>query len=322
MKKLAALLIVTGAFCTSFNKQSLYVKPVLRTVVIDAGHGGTLHGTRGLISKEEDVTLEVALKLGEAIKKEFPDVKVVYTRTEAGTVGNATTLKEDLHNRAQIANQAKGDLFISIHCDATQKPPGGYYEKRVIGHKKVLGYVGKGKKKKKKMITVPIYESYWVKNMVIGATTYIWLAKKTEDKTKAINQKDDDGGGDLEDSTVEWDTQSPEARIRAQLYVQKYFNKSATLAELIENEFAKAGRKTWGVKQRDKGIQVLEATGMPSVLVEIGYLTNKEEEEYLNSDNGQDEVVGNIVNALSQYKQQLEAGKPAVNTAADSAKQN
>src|ERR1022692_3063130 len=111
MKKLAALLIVIGTFCTSFNKHPFYVKPVLRTIVIDAGHGGTLHGTRGLISKEEDVTLEVALKLGEAIKKEFPDTKVVYTRTEAGTVGNATTLKEDLHNRAKIANQAKGDLF-------------------------------------------------------------------------------------------------------------------------------------------------------------------------------------------------------------------
>jgi N-acetylmuramoyl-L-alanine amidase len=322
MKKLAALLIVIGIFCTSFNKYPSYAKPLLRTVVIDAGHGGNLHGTHGLISKEEDVTLDVALKLGEAVKKEFPDIKIVYTRTEAGTVGNATTLKEDLHNRAQIANQAKGDLFISIHCDATQKPAGGYYDKRVIGHKKKLMYVGRGKRRRKKMVNAPIYESYWVKNMVIGATTYIWKAQKTEDKTNAINQKDEDGGGDLEDSTVEFDTQSPEARIRAQLYVQKYFNKSATLAALIEDEFEKAGRKTWGVKQRDRGIQVLQATGMPSVLVEIGYLTNKEEEEYLNSDKGQQEVVENIVSALGVYKQQLEGGKPALNTPADSIKQN
>src|ERR1700676_1166715 len=113
MKKLAALLIVIGTFCTSFNKYPSSANPMLRTIVIDAGHGSILHGTRGLISKEEDVTLDVALKLGEAVKKEFPDIKIVYTRTEAGTVGNATTLKEDLHNRAQIANQAKGDLFIS-----------------------------------------------------------------------------------------------------------------------------------------------------------------------------------------------------------------
>jgi N-acetylmuramoyl-L-alanine amidase len=324
IKKLAALFIVIITFCfiSAFNKPTPNVKPLLRTIVIDAGHGGALHGTRGLISKEEDVTLEIALKLGEAIKKEFPDIKVVYTRTTAATVENAATLKEDLHNRAKIANDAKGDFFISIHCDATQKPAGGYYEKRVIGHKKKMEYVGKGKKRKKKMVNAPIYESYWVKNMVIGATTYIWKAEKTEDKTNAINQKDEDGGGDLEDSTVEWDTQSPEARIRAQLYVQRYFKKSATLATMIEEEFTNAGRKTWGVKQRDKGIQVLQATGMPSVLIETGYLTNKEEEEYLNSDKGQDEIVQNIISALSRYKQQLESAKPAVSVPADSIKQN
>ena len=228
MKRMAAFIALTGIvfLITSFKKHSPESKPALRTIVIDAGHGGDFHGTRGLISKEEDVTLDIALKLGEAIKTEFPDIKVVYTRTTASNVGGATTLKEDLHNRAQIANQAKGDLFISIHCDATVKPPGGYYEKRVIGHKKKLEYVGKGKHKRKKMVNAPIYESYWVKNMMIGATTYIWKAEKTTDKTNAINQKDEDGGEDFTDSTVEWDTESPEARIRAELYEQRYFKKS------------------------------------------------------------------------------------------------
>jgi N-acetylmuramoyl-L-alanine amidase len=313
IKKWAASLFFIGLFCfgTSFTypfdqKQ----KPsTIRTIVIDAGHGGNFHGTRGLISKEEDVTLAIALKLGDKIKKEFPNVKVVFTRTDEGSVLNATSLKEDLHNRAQIANQAKGDLFISIHCDATPRPAGGYYEKRVIGHKKKLEYVGRGRKRRKKWVTVPIYESYWVKNMMTGATTYIWKAEKMEDKTNAINQKDEEGGGDLQDSTIEWDTESPEAKIRAQLYEQKYFKKSAILAALIEDEFSNAGRRTWGVKQRDKGIQVLQATGMPSVLVETGYLTNKEEEEYLNSDKGQDEVVTNIVAALGRYKKQLETAK-------------
>ena len=313
IKKWAASLFFIGLFCFSSSFTSIHEqnqKPsTIRTIVIDAGHGGNFHGTRGLISKEEDVTLAIAIKLGDAIKKEFPNVKVVFTRTNDGSVLNATSLREDLHNRAQIANQAKGDLFISIHCDATPKPPGGYYEKRVIGHKKKLEYVGRGKKRRKKLVTVPIYESYWVKNMMTGATTYIWKAEKMEDKTNAINQKDEEGGGDLQDSTIEWDTESPEAKIRAQLYEQKYFKKSAILAALIEDEFATAGRRTWGVKQRDKGIQVLQATGMPSVLVETGYLTNKEEEEYLNSDKGQDEVVSNIVAALGRYKKQLETAK-------------
>jgi N-acetylmuramoyl-L-alanine amidase len=328
MKKLAALLIVIGMFCfiTSFNKYPVNIKPVLRTVIIDAGHGGQFHGTKGLISKEEDVTLEIALKLGEAIKKEFSDIKVVYTRTTPTSVNNVSTLKEDLYSRAQIANNAKGDLFISIHCDATPQPAGGYYAKRVIGHKKKLEFVGKGKKKRKKMITVPIYESYWVKNMRIGASVLIWKAGKSSDKINAISQSSEEAGGEFEDSTdtaaQAFDVGSPEAKIRAQLYEQKYLKKSALFGSLIVEEFAKAGRTTLGVYQRDKGIRVLQATGMPSVLIETGYLTNKEEEEYLNSDNGQNEVVQNIISALSRYKQQLESTKPATNAAVDSVKQN
>ena len=324
MKRSAALLMLIVFFCLgiSFSYPVQGQKSTtIHTIIVDPGHGGQFHGTRGLISKEEDVTLEIGLKLGQAIKKEFPNIKVVYTRTTEGSVNDATTLGADLHNRAQIANSAKGDLFISIHCDATPKPAGGYYEKKVIGHKKKLEYVGRGKKRRKKWVTVPIYESYWVKNMMTGATTYIWKADKMEDKTKAITQKDEDSTGELQDSTIEWDTESPEARIRAQLYEQKYFKKSATLATLIEEEFANSGRRTWGVKQRDKGIRVLQATGMPSVLVETGYLTNKEEEEYLNSDKGQDEVVAGIIKALSRYKQQLESNKPLANQTLDSTKQ-
>jgi len=312
VKSMAALFIpALMCFMISFKKDtSSLQKPGLRTIIVDAGHGGQFHGTRGLISKEEDVTLDIALKLGEAIKKEFPDIKVVYTRTAAGSVNNAVTLKEDLHSRAEIANQAKGDLFISIHCDATPKPAGGYYLKRVIGHKKKLEYVGKGKKRKKKMVNAPIYESYWVKNMMTGASVYIWKAEKTSDKVNAINQNEETGSEEFEDSTgnasVEWDTESPEARMRAQLYEQRYFRKSAIFASIVNDEFQKSGRRTLGVMQRDKGIQVLQATGMPSVLIETGYLTNKEEEEYLNSDSGQDEVVQDIIDALKRYKQQIE----------------
>jgi N-acetylmuramoyl-L-alanine amidase len=309
VKKMAALLVLLGSFfsVTSFHQSpsSMQKPPWLRTIVLDAGHGGFLQGTKGLVSREQDVTLDITLKLGEAIKKEFPDIKVVFTRTSDMTVNNAPSLGQDLHNRARIANDAKGDLFISIHCDATPQPPGGYYEKRVIGHKKRMEYVGKGKKKRKKMVNAPIYESYWVKNMRIGTTAFIWKADRSGKKGVAIDQR----GEDIEDSTVVWDTESPEARIREQLYEQKFFKKSATFASLVEDEFDKAGRKVWGVEQRVIGMHVLENTGMPSVLIETGYLTNKEEEEYLNSDTGQAEVVQNIITALQRYKQQLEGGK-------------
>ncbi len=226
-----------------------------------------------------------------------------------------TTCSDDLHGRAQIANQAKGDLFISIHCNATPHPPGGYYEKRVIGHKKKLVYVGKGSKKHKKWVNAPIYESYWVKNTRVGTETYIWKASKQENKNDAISEREE-SGEDVADSTGAasevFDLSSPEARMRATLYEKKYFDNSALFATMVEESFASAGRQSYGVKQRDKGIQVLQATGMPSVLIEVGFLTNKEEEEYLNSAKGQDEVVQNIIDALEHYKNQMEGSSSAV----------
>jgi N-acetylmuramoyl-L-alanine amidase len=284
----------------------------IRTIIIDPGHGGLYPGTRGLISVEKDVTLEISLKLGEAIKNIYPNTKVVFTRTTDACVNNADNLRDDLHGRAQIANQAKGDLFISIHCNATPHPPGGYYEKRVIGHKKKLEYVGKGSKKHKKWVNAPIYESYWVKNTRVGTETYIWKAGKQENKNDAINEREE-SGEDVTDSASQeaFDLTSPEARMRATLYEKKYFDNSALFATMVEESFAAAGRQSYGVKQRDVGIQVLQATGMPSVLIEVGFLTNKEEEEYLNSDKGQDEVVQNIIDALGRYKDQVEGGASA-----------
>ncbi|MEP7278651.1 MAG: N-acetylmuramoyl-L-alanine amidase [Bacteroidota bacterium] len=278
----------------------------IKTVIIDPGHGGLYPGTRGLISTEKNVTLEVSLKLGEAIKNAFPDIRVVYTRTTDDCSGNATNLRDDLQNRARIANDSKGDLFISIHCNATRQPAGGWYAKRVIGHRRKTVMVGRGKKKRKKSIMEPIYESYWVKNTRIGTETYIWKAAKQEDKYKAINRNDETSGENLEDSTAEasaFNSDSPEWIIRTQLYEKRFFTNSYILSSMVEDEFKNSGRVSYGVKQRDVGIQVLQATGMPSILVEIGFLSNKEEEEYLNSNKGQDEVVTDIVEAFRKYKQ-------------------
>ncbi len=299
------VLILSGIVCsfTSFIVYQKNQKPAkLRTIIIDPGHGGADHGTHGLISTEKDVTLDISLKLGKAIQQEFPDVKVVFTRTSDELPGGGTDFRPALLVRADIANKAKGDLFICIHGNSNGKPAGGYYAKRVIGHKKAIRYV----RKRKRTVTVPIYESYWVMNTRIGTETYIWKADRSGFKGTAISQTDE-GEENMEDSTTTlFDLNSPEAKMRAQLYEKKYFNNSALFATLVEEEFKKAGRQSYGVKQRDEGIRVLQATGMPSVLIETGFLTNKEEEEYLNSDKGQDEIVGNIVDALKAYKEQLE----------------
>ena len=85
---------------------------------------------------------------------------------------------------------------------------------------------------------------------------------------------------------------------------------------MVEDEFKNRGRISYGVKQRDVGIQVLQATGMPSILVETGFLSNKEEEEYLNSNKGQEEVVTDIAAAFRKYKQTMESKSGAGKTQA------
>src|SRR5580765_4336676 len=100
-------LMITGLVFLLFSSFSGSGRPSalkVRTIVIDPGHGGMYPGTRGLISSEKDVTLEISLKLGEAIKTNFPNTKIVFTRTTDACVNNATNLHDDLHGRAQIAN--------------------------------------------------------------------------------------------------------------------------------------------------------------------------------------------------------------------------
>lgn len=98
-------------------------------------------------------------------------------------------------------------------------------------------------------------------------------------------------------------------------YTEHFFKKSLDLATLVEEEFIKVGRVSRGVKQRDHtGIWVLQATGMPSVLIEIGFVSNKEEENYLNSPEGQNEIAENILSAVKSYIEKFEVKKPAENT--------
>jgi N-acetylmuramoyl-L-alanine amidase len=86
----------------------------LKTVVLDAGHGGHDTGALGKNSREKDITLSIVLKLRDYIHQNMKDVKVVLTRDDDTFV--------ELHRRARIANEKKADLFISVHCNSTHSP--------------------------------------------------------------------------------------------------------------------------------------------------------------------------------------------------------
>ena len=283
----------------SFKTYPSPQKPQLRTIVIDPGHGGFDPGTRGLIAKEKDIALAIALKLGKALQQAFPDVRIVYTRTTDIMPGNKPTVPDGIRYRAELANRFNGDLFNCIHCNSNGHPAGGYPVKRFLRYR-TLGRSGHKK-------TVPVYATEWVKNTTRGTTTYIWKADRNLKKGDAINEKEElRNGENMGDSTgAAFDMSTPEAMMQAQLYEKKYFANSALFGTLVEKEFIKTGRHSYGVQQRQVGIGVLEATGMPSVLIETGFLTNREEEKYLAGSKGQQEVARNIVNAVRQYREKL-----------------
>jgi len=295
---LALLFIPTTAVLFSFDKEPK--QQVLKTIVIDAGHGimpnGGHNGAKGKYSYEDDICLDISKKLVALINKEFPEIKVIETRPTKNIVS--------LHERADIANQNKGDLFISIHVNAM--PP--IQKKELIGYKTETYYVGKGAKKQKKTRKVPRYRYYEVPNTKAkGTQTYIWGAHKAEDKEIAVRENAPMlAEENYKEKYGDIDVNSPEFIALSLVKTQQFSRRSSTLANMVEQEFAKAGRVSGGPKQRQVGIWVLQATAMPSVLVETGFITNPEEEDYLNSEKGQQEIAQCITNALKNYKTWLE----------------
>lgn len=274
------------------------------TIIVDAGHGGPDPGARGLQTTEAAINLQVSLKLAQALRQQFPDKKILETRTTSALPGNLTNAVAANRYRAEWANRMAGDLFISIHCNAAGKKPGGWYTQKVVGSTPKVRYVKKGKKRVKQTYYVKKYENVWVENTTRGTETYIWAVGKNEQKVSAISDHEEyyseetDPDGEL---TMP-DPNDPAEKARMLIYAQNYFRKSYALATFVEKEFVAGGRVSRGVQQRNhKGIWVLQATGMPSILVEIGFISNREEEEYMMSEAGQEEIVNGIANAVKAY---------------------
>ncbi|TMI68477.1 MAG: N-acetylmuramoyl-L-alanine amidase [Bacteroidetes bacterium] len=299
-------------FLLSFadKNKTLQPKATIKTLIIDPGHGGIDPGARGSFSNEADVALSVSLKFGKALQQEFPDLKIIYTRTTDVMPGNKPTKDQGLRYRADLANSSNGDLFIAIHCNAAPD----IHHRELIGYKKATVMVGKGKKRRKVTKKVPQYRHWNTPNPANGTETYIWAVNKNDIKVNSVNKTEYYGEIDSTDTDVSSNIELPDPsdpleKARMLIYAQQYFRKSLNLADIVEKGFQAQGRTyRGGVKQRnDKGIWVLQATGMPSILVEIGFVSNPEEEKYINSDRGQQEIVDNLVNSFRTYKEKLES---------------
>jgi N-acetylmuramoyl-L-alanine amidase len=258
-----------------------------------------------LRSKEKDVTLAIALKLVDELKRQLPDVKVVPTRT--------TDIYQTPTEKARIANEFKGDLFLCIHADSGPLKTG----RRQTGTRMVTRYKISYIKKKKKKIKVstpyeveePVYEYFKMPLTRTGTSVWIFAAHKTSDKLKAIMGGDESfeiEAGAVDSVDNSFDFSSPQGKIIAAIYAKRYQERSDRLATFVNDEIENTGRPALGVNQRQKGIWVLQATNMPAILVETGFINTPEDEQYINSEKGQQELAEAITKAVKHYKAQVE----------------
>ncbi|MBC7693994.1 MAG: N-acetylmuramoyl-L-alanine amidase [Burkholderiales bacterium] len=282
--------LLTVIFC-SFDKPKDDPKRKVKIIVIDPGHGGKDPGCNGVSCKEKDVALAVSLKLGKLIEENIKDVKVIFTRK--------TDVFVELEDRAKVANDNNADLFISIHCNAAGKPVMVKDKKTGKMRPKMF------KNSRGKMIVVETTNPE-----PFGSETYVMGLKNEEGKMKVAQREN--SAMLLEDNYETkyqgFDPNSEESYIIMSNYTSSYVIQSAGLALKIQDQyFKKAGRVDKGVHRQS--IWVLWRTSMPSVLTEIGYLTNPQEEKFLGSEKGQSYLAACLFRAFRKYKDEQEGIK-------------
>lgn len=233
---------------------SLFAQAGKFVVVIDAGHGGHDPGAIGSITKEKHINLNIALKLGQKIEKGCPGVKVIYTRKRDVFI--------PLDRRAQIANDAKADLFISIHTNALPK-----------------GRIAQG-------------ASTWTLGLARSQAN-LDVAKR---ENSVILYEDD-----YKTRYAGFNPNSAESYIIFEFMQDRYMSQSVKLASLVQKKLKSVSRRIdKGVHQA--GFLVLKASAMPSILVEVGFITTPAEERFLNSSEGVEKMAEGIYQAFIAYR--------------------
>ena len=230
------------------------------TLVIDPGHGGHDAGAIGKFSKEKDINLRTALAFGKYVERNCSDVKVIYTRK------NDVFVKLD--ERAEIANRAKADLFISIHTNSLP-----------------------GKKISRGLETYTLGMHRAADNLEVA---------KRENSVILMEK-------DYKKHYEGFDPNSSESYIIFEFLQDNNMAKSVELAKLVQsNVCSTANRPNKGVKQA--GFLVLRKTSMPSCLIELGYISTSDEERFLNNETHIDEMARGIYQAFIKYKSHYGSG--------------
>ncbi len=253
------LLLCLGAFLPSFSSRPVYAQNNKFTVVIDPGHGGKDPGAVGSSSKEKDIVLSVGLKLGKLIEDNHPDVNILYTRNANYFVA--------LDKRAEIANKAHADLFISIHCNALDRrraSPQG------------------------------------VETFVLG----LHRSKDNLEVAKAENaviMYEDDYSVKYEG----FNPNEPESYIIFEFMANEFLSQSVYLATLVQNQLVTNAKRV-NRSVRQAGFLVLREVAMPSILIELGYISNRQDEKFLKSASGQTSLASSIYQGFKEYKREYD----------------
>lgn len=230
------------------------------TLVIDPGHGGHDVGAMGKFSKEKDINLRTALAFGKYVERNCSDVKVIYTRK--------TDVFVTLHGRAEIANKAKADLFISIHTNSLP-----------------------GKKISRGLETYTLGMHRASDNLDVA---------KRENSVILVEK-------DYKKHYEGFDPNSSESYIIFEFLQDHNMAKSVELAKLVQsNVCSTANRPNKGVKQA--GFLVLRETSMPSCLIELGFISTSDEEKILNTESEVDKMARGIYQAFVKYKNNYNGG--------------
>lgn len=222
------------------------------TVVIDPGHGGVDPGALGRRTKEKDVNMSVSKLLASMINSEYPEVKVIFTRT--------TDVKIPLIERADIANKANADLFISIHSNASKSKTANGCE-----------------------------------TFTLGAGSSVEAKAAAMYENEVILSEDN-----FEELYKGFDPRSSESYIIFELIRNHDMELSADIAQMVQNGMVKNSKLTnRGVSSA--GFLVLHRTVMPSILVELGFITNTNDENVISSKEGQKKLAKGIFEGFSKY---------------------